>query len=126
MPSVLLLTADLNVMSAATGAARLSGVELASVAAGDQLVERCARENARLVVLDLSAPGLNVESLVPALRAVGAEPPRIVAFGPHVHEARLAAARDAGCDEVMSRGRFHADINAVIASALEKAAPSDL
>jgi hypothetical protein len=31
---------------------------------------------------------------------------RIVAFGPHVARARLALARDAGADDVVSRGEL--------------------
>ncbi len=32
--------------------------------------------------------------------------PRIVAFGPHVREDLLAAAREAGADEVLTRSAF--------------------
>jgi hypothetical protein len=39
---------------------------------------------------------------------------RVVAFGPHVHEERLAAARNAGCDEVVSRGEFFARLDAIV------------
>ena len=30
----------------------------------------------------------------------------ILAFGPHVHESALEDARQAGCDQVLSRGEF--------------------
>jgi len=51
-----------------------------------------------------------------ALREVGDEllGTYVVAFGPHVHEERLAAAREAGCDEVLSRGEFFARVNAIV------------
>jgi hypothetical protein len=39
--------------------------------------------------------------------------PRVVAFGPHVHVDKLAAARAAGC-EVMSRGQFLTQIGDVL------------
>ena len=39
---------------------------------------------------------------------------RVVAFGPHVHEQRLAAARDAGCDLVVSRGQFFSQLETIL------------
>jgi hypothetical protein len=41
--------------------------------------------------------------------------PRVIAFGPHVHEERLQAARKAGCDEVVSRGQFFAQVEGMLA-----------
>jgi DNA-binding response OmpR family regulator len=73
-------------------------------------------EGADLIILDLSVPSLNVKSLIEQVKAAPANPPRIVAFGSHVHVEKLAAARDAGCDEVMSRGQFFAQLDAVVRS----------
>jgi hypothetical protein len=39
---------------------------------------------------------------------------RVIAFGPHVHEDRLAAARAAGCDSVLSRGQFFSQAENVL------------
>lgn len=39
---------------------------------------------------------------------------RIVAFGPHVDDAGLAAARSAGADAVLPRSRFFADPAAAV------------
>jgi hypothetical protein len=41
---------------------------------------------------------------------------RLIAFGPHVHEEKLAAARTAGFDLVISRGKFFSDVEAIIAA----------
>jgi hypothetical protein len=38
---------------------------------------------------------------------VGAPAARIIAYGPHVDEALLADAKEAGCDEVLTRGQFN-------------------
>ncbi len=54
-----------------------------------------------VVVVDLSRPG--VLSVLPRLEGV-----RTVGFGSHVDEELLAAARAAGCDEVLPRSRFFA------------------
>jgi CheY-like chemotaxis protein len=71
-----------------------------------------------LALLDLSMPGLNVADAVARLRdAVGPEA-AILAFGPHVHAAKLAAATKAGCDRVLTRGQFSRDMASVLAEFL--------
>ena len=38
----------------------------------------------------------------------------IIAFGPHVWEAKLLAAQEAGCDQVLTRGQFHKDMTTLL------------
>jgi CheY-like chemotaxis protein len=73
-----------------------------------RLIERMQGEGARLVLLDLTTPGLDCLTLVPLLRAAARPPQTIIAFGPHVHEQHLASAQQAGCDLVLARGQFYA------------------
>jgi hypothetical protein len=63
-----------------------------------------AAAGADLVVIDLARYGSSVRAVRTA--APGAQ---IVAFGPHVDDEALAAARDAGADDVMPRSRFFRD-----------------
>jgi hypothetical protein len=57
------------------------------------------------VIVDLGSR--SVDALGWAERWKGTSPaPQLVAFGSHVNEAALAAARDAGFDEVMANSRF--------------------
>lgn len=51
-----------------------------------------------------------------ALAASHEPRPHIVAFGPHVDTARLAAAKDAGANDVMPRGRFVVELPQRIAA----------
>ncbi len=104
--SVLLLSADLMISSQLTGPAQQQGIPLQTVSTTDAVVERCSEESVALVVLDLGMPGLDFAALIESLRSCAKQPGAIVAFGPHVHENKLAAAREAGCDEVFSRGQF--------------------
>jgi hypothetical protein len=61
-------------------------------------VEELVGVPARWVIVDLSRPGvLEVEAAVDA---------PVIGFGSHVDEALLAAARAAGCAEVLPRSRF--------------------
>ncbi|MEX2187289.1 MAG: hypothetical protein WD875_10860 [Pirellulales bacterium] len=118
---VLLLSADLATSSTVSGAAARCGVACQTAWSVDEIVEKAIALAPRLVVLDLSTPRVDPATLVPQLRDLASPPQRIVAFGPHVHESRLAAAREAGCDEVVSRGRFHADLDEILNSSTREA-----
>lgn len=107
------LSGDLMFTSRVTGAAKAQGAEVAVVARTDLLLERID-EQTRLVMLDLGASGLDPAELVPAIRAKSPQA-RIVAYAPHVHEQRLAAAAEAGCNEVLTRGQFNAGIDQLLA-----------
>jgi DNA-binding response OmpR family regulator len=112
--TVILVTRDLSVVSQVDGAAAHMGGKAHTVSNESDAVARCVREAADLIVVDLNAPSLDVKSLVEQVKATVSSPPRIVAFGSHVHEEKLAAAREAGCDEVMSRGQFFARLPSVL------------
>lgn len=99
---VLLATADLSCVTAAGPS------ELLSIAwKPGEISALSAQGEFQTVILDLGMPGLDVASIVAQLRA---DQPavQIVAFGPHVQEARLQEAQSAGCDLVLTRGQFHA------------------
>jgi hypothetical protein len=102
--SALLVTTDLMATSAADGAARQAGVELRTVS--PVAAVEAAGEATRLVALDLTSKVANLAGWAASIRGV-APNATLLAYGPHVHEARLAAAQEAGFDVVVSRGQFH-------------------
>jgi CheY-like chemotaxis protein len=108
---VLLITSDLACSSNVAGAAKHAGVELRTALGLAAIEGKLGPVCPSLAILDLSTAGLNPRELVPQLRPRLADGARIIAFGPHVHAAALAAAREAGCDLVVSRGEFHARVD---------------
>ena len=103
------------------GAARQSGLALASFSTSTALEDRAKeilgkaqpgvlQRGGPLVIVDLSTANLDVAALLKSLEGLADEPPAVWAFGPHVHENRLEAARRAGCQLVLTRGQFHAQI----------------
>lgn len=68
----------------------------------------------RLVLVDLQVTGA-----VEALQGLADRPEgvRVVAWAPHVREDALAAAREAGADEVMPRGAFVKALPGLVAEA---------
>lgn len=113
--AALALISDLMTQSQATAAATRAGKSLQVVGTAAALLERAAAMHPQLVILDLSHPGLEIESIAASLKPHLAEGATLVAFGPHVHKARLDAAVAAGCDLVLSRGQFHAQAAELLA-----------
>jgi DNA-binding NarL/FixJ family response regulator len=104
MSAVVFLTSDLMFSSQVLGAANALGLKVQLVAGSDiagKLSSEC-----RLVLVDLSLPGLKLPEAIAAVRET-APSARIVAYGAHVNEQALAAAESAGADLVLSRGQFH-------------------
>ena len=85
-----LLTKDLMFSSQASGAVSSAGMESKLVSTPEQISE----QEPCVVVLDLTMPGLDVDATVAALQKNPAA--KLIAVGPHVHAAKLAAAGQAG------------------------------
>jgi DNA-binding NarL/FixJ family response regulator len=112
-PPVVAITADLLLHSQLSAAADRVGLRVLVAMSIEALVAKAETSRPRMVILDLGHEGLDPRELVPRLKAISPEA-TIVAFGPHVHRQRLAAATEAGCDQVMSRGQFHATMEEIL------------
>ena len=104
---VLYVTSDLFFSSRVSSLARECGIAVDFVAAVN--AEERISAGVRLVILDLAQRSLDTASLVRAIREK-ADSATIVAYGPHVDEDALSAAREAGCDEVLPRSQFDQQI----------------
>lgn len=105
--SVVCLSSDLTTSSRLAGAAARAGVQLSTAMSAAKLFDLVGAAPVRLVIIDLTTFGLDVTDVVAKLRAAARPPAKIFAFGPHVHEAALSAAAEAGCDQVLTRGQMH-------------------
>ncbi len=109
MATVLVLTSDLAVASLVRGAAADSGVDCGVALDVESFFQKLESSIDRpLVIVNLETRGLAIDEFQLRLNGAFVRPTAVIAFGPHVHEERLQAARDAGCTEVLSKGRFHA------------------
>jgi len=118
--SVVFFTKDLLFSSRVTSVAKQQSIELSVLSDADELVERASTAPVKVILLDLGTSGLDPAHLVPQLRKLTPPPRAIIAFGPHVHEAKLAAARDAGCDQVFSRGEFNSRMDEILTDYLRE------
>ncbi len=108
---VLLLSNDLMTTSQIEAAVRSAGGEVSVVTTGGAPTGEAA-SGVDVVVLDLSTTS-DIATTVSQFQQ-WSPTPRIIAFGPHVHAAKLNAAREAGCDQVLSRGQFLPNVAEVI------------
>lgn len=123
--TALLHTHDLLSASRIASAAQAAGVELVTCAAREAMLPLVAERGIQLVLLDLATPGEVAADWIARLRSVATETLSIVAYGPHVDADRLAAARQAGCDRVLARGQFLAQVSAILTTN-GRVAPSEL
>jgi DNA-binding NarL/FixJ family response regulator len=112
-PSGLLLSRDLIFTSKVTGTARELGHRV--MTAGNVALASSMLEQWKPVVVfvDLSAGELVSPVALLSYQKVAPGTP-FVAFGSHVDTASLAAAAAAGCDPVLPRSRFTAELPALI------------
>jgi DNA-binding NarL/FixJ family response regulator len=110
---LVLLANDLMVVSRLQNGATQAGAHIHSAASGDRALQLCDLYSARLLIVDLATPGLELD-FVQQLKARPDRETRVVAFGPHVHKNRLDAAQVAGCDLVLSRGQFFNDVETIL------------
>lgn len=107
-PAGLLVCDDLFFTSKVTGTAEALGLKVVEAGSMTAAKERIAAGGIRFAIVDLSLPGLRAADLVAALPAD--DRPPVLAFDSHVNTARMQAARDAGCDEVLPRSRLSAEL----------------
>lgn len=102
-PRVLIICSDLFFATQLRSAAERAGTDAEVEMQLQQAIARMQAGNYGHIVVDLEAPGLDLSALLTALPDPA---PRVIAFGPHVQERRLAAAREAGCSRVVTRGQI--------------------
>lgn len=101
-PLCLVLSDDLLDASRVIGEGRAAGLQVTQCKDQAALLAAAERKPA-LVILDLHNPGLDMSTVVAAMKGHGA---KVIGYGSHVDAIRLKAARQAGCDEVLPRSAF--------------------
>ena len=107
---------DLFFASKLSGTARQLGITVEFASSREALLDG-TKAGPDLVVADLDAAAVDAIGVARELHgAREANLPRMIAFGSHVHGARLASARAAGYDEVLTKGMLAARIPQILAS----------
>lgn len=106
---IVYLAADLIWATRIKSTAEAIGVEARPVRSIDMLEARLADSDISALIVDLDSAEAAL-GLVGRLKGPDADAShrriRVVAFGPHVHKELFDEARQAGADEVLTRGAF--------------------
>lgn len=111
--SVLFVSSDLMFGSQVSFAAERAGVTVQTAPNIASISDKLAAGTPRLVILDLGTIGNSVGEIAPTFAALSPRP-TVIAYASHVQEGLLDLARQAGCDQVLSRGQFNAQMAALI------------
>jgi CheY-like chemotaxis protein len=117
-PVVLLVSRDLMTVSSVTGVVTSHGGRVETATDPGEIASRAASPDCRCVILELLPGGIPPAEVMAHLPTQNRPP--VIAFGSHVATALLEAARTAGCDEVVSRGRFNATLGDLLANHLRQ------
>jgi CheY-like chemotaxis protein len=113
-PPGILLSRDLIFTSKVTGTARALGHRVLVAGAVPLAASMIEQWKPRVVFVDLAAGDLVEPAALLAFQKLAGPATPFVAFGSHVDTDALAAARAAGCDPVLPRSRFTAELPALI------------
>jgi len=107
---------DLFFASKVSGAAKRLGIAVQLVTSRSALLEG-AKSGPDLIVADLDAVAVDAVGVARELHAETDQGrPRMIAFGSHIYGERLAAAKLAGYDDVLTKGQLAARIPGILAS----------
>ena len=109
-PAGILLSRDLIFTSKVAGTAQALGHRVAVVGGVARALELLAGPAPAVVFVDLGAGDLVASPALLQYKEVAPPGTPFVAFGSHVDTEALAAAKAAGCDPVLPRSRFTAEL----------------
>ena len=113
--NTIMFSCDLFFGSKVTGTATAIGLHVELEANIERGLSKLEGGGYRCVILDLAMPGLSPADVIAAVNnSTAADKPHVIAFGSHVHTARLEESREAGCDDVMPRSRFSAELTEIL------------
>ncbi|MEZ6124340.1 MAG: hypothetical protein R3C49_14375 [Planctomycetaceae bacterium] len=112
---VILLASDLMLTSSVSSLAASAGIGFRSTDSIEAVLQFMAEVPDAALLVDLGCPGLQLSDIAGKLDSRVLS--KAVAYGPHVHAAKLQAARDAGFGTVLSRGQLTAQLPTLISRA---------
>ena len=115
---IVFITSDLMMASNANAHAQQQGVKISQVSTAERGLEMVQEHRPQLLLVDLQCPGLEIIALGTSLGSLADSiAPLTIGFAQHVETEKLQAARDAGFDQVLTRGQMNSQVGRIIAGA---------
>ena len=110
---ILFVSDDVFFWAKVQAAAKAAGREALRIGDEATMETALAEGGVTRVLFDLGSKSVDPVRCVARWRVVSPNP-ELVAFGSHVDEGALAAARAAGFDQVLANSRFHRDLSELV------------
>lgn len=124
MADAVALINDIFFQAKMTETAKQTGAVLKIVSSGEALLREAAASPAATLLIDLNSREKPLETLAQLNEIPGGSTRRrVIAFLSHVQTELAAAARAAGCDEVMPRSQFTQELPRILRNARTVTAP---
>ena len=115
---VVFITSDLMMASNASAHAKQQGIKICQASSGERGLEIVKKDRPHLLLVDLQCPGLDISALGKSLsKLADSITPLTIGFAQHVETEKLQAGRDAGFDQVLTRGQMNSQVGQIIAGA---------
>ena len=113
---IVLMTSDLMMASTANSHARQQGVKLVQANSIDSAIEVIRDQRPQLLLVDLQMSGLDIPNLGEEVSQLpDSVAPLTIAYAQHVEVGMLEQAREAGFDQVLTRGQVNAQMGNLVA-----------
>ena len=121
--TILVVAQNLIFLPRVENSAAPLGIRVRLAATSEKFAELYGQVEVPLVLVDLEGSRDTWTSVVGTL--IGSDSrPRIVAYGPHSDVETLELARNAGCDEVLTKGQFSSSLHELVGAAADAPAHS--
>ncbi len=115
---------DLFFRSKVRTTAKHLGIDIQFAATGDDMLAQARELKPSLIIFDLNSQKMDAIATIAALKAdVATSDLRAIGFASHVHTDLIAAARNAGADEVLPRSAFAGRLADILQAGALKPAP---
>ena len=115
---VLVAVDDLLFSSKIRATAKQAGVDLTFARSPEEILEQARARKPALVIFDLNSAKADPVATIAALkRDPDLASIRAIGFASHVHVELIAAARNAGADQVLPRSAFAGNLAEILAAA---------
>jgi DNA-binding NarL/FixJ family response regulator len=114
---VLAAVDDLLFSSKIRATAKQAGVDVTFARSPQEIIDQARAQKPSLIVFDLNSGKTDPVTTIAALKGDSAlSALRILGFASHVHTELIAAARNAGADQVLPRSAFAANLAEILLS----------
>jgi DNA-binding response OmpR family regulator len=115
---IVFLTSDLMMSSSVSAHARENDIKLKTIDNANAMIKFVEENRPLLMLIDLQTPKLDVEEFGQQVRGLADSVcPITIAYAQHVNVDLLKTAKEAGFDQVMTRGQFNSGVAQIVSEA---------